>query len=72
MSKIELTDEMMRSLRGRLGLDDLDDTSQDFKILTMDPMKIMRELAGWKFGDPQLADDFRGWFENVGLLEVKP
>ena len=69
---MKLTGDMLRSLRGRRGLDDLNDTSQDVEINKMEPLEIVREISGWKFGDPGIADDFIRWFENVGLLEVKP
>jgi hypothetical protein len=41
-------------LRGRLGLDE-DDDSRDADILAMSPVEMVREATAWKLGDPSWA-----------------
>lgn len=52
---MKLSEQTMKKLRGRLGLDTCD-TSRDEEIKKIPPVEIVREAVAWTLGNYSWAD----------------
>jgi hypothetical protein len=57
-------------VRQRLGLKENDD-SRDAHIDAMEPIQLLRHVAGWNLGYPDWANTFLGWARDCGY-QIKP
>jgi len=59
----------IQDMRQGLGLHQ-DNNSKDEKIAAMDPFQRTKLIAIRNLKDPDLADDFKSWFESQGIILV--
>ena len=64
---MDYPEHVLQILRQRLLDRDQDDKSRDGALNQMKPRQVLREICGWKLGDPYWFDTFEGWLEDVGL-----
>ena len=56
----------IKEIRQRLELHE-NDTSEDQRIKRMAPFRRVQLIAGWRLGDDEWSDEFKGWCESQGL-----
>lgn len=69
MGRVKFLEEnhpnVLRKLRGRLGLDDQEDSSLDLEIELMSNDAIVRELCTWELGSGSWWDGYKSLFDTL-------
>jgi hypothetical protein len=62
----ETPEYIMKKIRGRMGLEPSDGTS-DGEIKNLNPMEKLREAVAWELGHREWADTILMWAKDCGV-----